>query len=61
LSSMIGDNLLINSGNMQKRRPCTFGQSLGRPIFRSISHFVFVTPRRIVQSQRPEIIFGQLY
>jgi hypothetical protein len=29
-----GENFRI-----QKRRPCTFGQSVGRPIVRSISHF----------------------
>ena len=36
---------LINSGNMQKRRPCTFGQSLGRPIVQSFSHF-FWSPKK---------------
>ena len=34
-----------------KRRPCTFGQSLGRPIVRSISHFFWSTKEKIVQYQ----------
>ena len=39
-----------------KSRPGGFGQSLGRPIVRSFSHFFWSTKTNIVQSQR---IFGQ--
>jgi len=32
-------------------RPCGFGQSLGRPIVRSISHFFWSTKQKFVQYQ----------
>ena len=34
-----------------KSRPCGFGQSLGRPIVRSISHFFWSTKEKFVQYQ----------
>ena len=36
---------------LQKSRPCGFGQSLGRPIVRSISHFFWSTKEKFVQYQ----------
>ena len=37
--------------NTFKSRPCGFGQSLGPPIVRSISHFFWSTEKKFVQSQ----------
>ena len=34
-----------------KSRPCGFGQSLGRPIVRSISHFFWSNKEKFVQYQ----------
>ena len=40
----------------QKGRQCGFGQSLGRPIVWSISHY-FSQPKKGFQSQRPDYLF----
>ena len=40
----------------EKSRPCGYGQSLGRPIVRSIFHFFWSTKKIFVQSQG---IFGE--
>ena len=43
----------------QKRRPCTFGQSLGRPIVRSISHFFGRPKKNCLVSETGQKKFGQ--
>ena len=40
-----------------KGGPCGFGQSLGRPIVRSISHFFLVNQKKIDSFQRPDNFF----
>ena len=43
----------------QERRPCTFGQSLGRPIVRSISHFFLSTKKNCPVSETQQKILCQ--
>ena len=44
-----------------KGRPCGFGQSLGRPIVRSISHFLKKTGQKIQESEQKRSETGQIF
>ena len=44
---------------LEERRPCTFGQSLGRPIVQSISHFFWSTKKKLSSLRDPTKDFGQ--